>query len=231
MQVTATRDRTQRFVLAQFAKGQHRDKDMARFLKAAVPVVLASRRQISALTDSYLSQTLTKQLGRPVRPRGPIDTDALRGVPAEDVYQRPYQTVWTKLSEGLAYEAAIAAATARLGSIVLTDMQMAKTYTSREVLSSTDNIVGYNRVPSGGKSCDLCLIAAQNTYHIGDLLPIHDNCNCDVEPIVRDSRRDATTVPDVSDPTVEIAVHHNSEIGPILAVMGHAFTGPSDLAA
>lgn len=238
-------------MLAQFARGQHRDKDMARFIQAAVPVVLASRRQVSAMTDSYLSQTLTRQLGRPIRPRGPIDTDALRGVAAEDVYQRPYQAVWTALAGGSAYDAAVRAGTERLVDIVTTDMQMAKTFTSQDVLSTTSGVRGFARVISGDNTCALCAIASTQIYSREDLLPIHPNCSCDVEPLTAenpwdqdamDARLEGThdqiaqltgldpkdirsgRIPDYRKFTV---TNSHGEIGPVLSVRGQHFTGPA----
>lgn len=254
MQVQATRSRTERFAQAQFVKGQHRDADMAVFLAAVVPVVLASRRAISAMTDSYLSQTLSKQLGRPVRPRGPIDTDALRGVPAAAVYQRPFQSLWQKLSEGQSYEQAVRAGVERLADVVATDMQMAKTFTSQDVLSSTSGVRGFARVISGDNTCALCAIASTQVYSREDLMPIHPGCGCDVEPITADSpwdqeaanQRLADTHASVlervgvadaggrdvglgtgRDYTKLIVTHSHGEIGPLLSVKGQHFTGPA----
>ena len=180
--IAANRSRTERFVLSQF-KGQHRSGDRDEFLAKVVPVVLASRRQVSAITDSYLAQKLTRQLGRPVRPRGPIKTNDLRGVDASEVYQRPYVTVWTDLSHGKSYDQAVLAGVERLTDIVRTDLQMAKTYTSQNVLSNTKGVTGFAREISGVNTCALCAIASTQRYSREDLLPIHPGCSCDVVPI------------------------------------------------
>lgn len=255
--IKANRDRTERYVLTQFSKGQHRDEDVAKFLGRVVPVVLASRRQVSAITDSFLAQKLSAQLGRKVRPRGPINTDALRGVDAADVYQRPYQAVWTDLSQSKPYDAAVRSGVERLTDIVRTDMQMAKTYTSQNVLSQTKGVTGFARVISGDKTCALCAIASTQRYSREDLLPIHPGCNCDVEPITADAPWDQEAMDSrlagthesvaerlgVSDDggrnvglgtgrdyTKLIATHTHGEIGPVLSVKGQHFTGPSQVA-
>jgi len=254
--IKANRDRTEQFVLAQFTKGQHRDKDAAKFLANVVPVVLASRRQVSAITDSYLAQKLSKQLGRTVRPRGPINTDVLRGIDPAEVYQRPYQATWTALSEGKAYDMAVRAGTERLTDIVLTDLQMAKTYTAQDVLSNTKSVTGFSRVISGVNTCALCAIASTQRYSREDLLPIHPGCSCDVEPLTADSpwdqeamdQRLADTHAAVEDRlgisdaggrnvglgtgrdyTKLIVTNNHGEIGPVLSVRGQHFTGPSQL--
>jgi len=187
----AVRARLAAFALAQFARGQYRDADMEVFLKSVVPAVLASRRQVSALTDSYLSQTLTKQLGHAVRPRGPIDTAALRGVDPATVYSRPFVTVRTKLAEGRAFDSAVQAGSSRLTELVATDMQMAKTYTAQSVLSGTAGVTGYERVTTGANTCALCAIASTQRYSRADLLPIHPGCSCDVVPITAQNPWDA----------------------------------------
>lgn len=254
-QINAIRTRIGDFLVTRFNSAQFRTADMERFIKQVVPIVLASRRQVSALTDAYLAQVLSQSLGTHVPTLGPIDTNALRGVPATEVYQRPFQTVWTKLASGMPFDAAVSAGTSRLSDILLTDLQMAKTYTSQNVLSNApDGIIGYERVPSGN-SCALCLIASTQRYHRSDLMPIHPGCNCGVEPLAAGTRLypalDGSVR--VTDPTrlenihqvVEnysgfssrdarspdyrqlIVTHDHGEIGPVLGVRGQNFTGPS----
>lgn len=185
-QIQAIRSRVTQFASARFAAGQYRDADVIRFVNQMVPTILASRRQVSALTDAYLAQKLSGALGIRVPPRGPIDTSGLRGVPASDVYARPFQTVWTKLSNGLPFDAAVNAGAARLVDVIATDLQMAKTYTAQDVFSnSPDRIIGYSRVVSGANTCALCYVAATQMYHRGDLMPIHPGCGCSVEPVTK----------------------------------------------
>jgi hypothetical protein len=224
-QTLAVRTRVQSYASAQFAAGQYRDADMARFVSQVTPKVLAGRRQVSAMTDAYLTQML-QESGIKAPRRGPIDTAALRGVPVEDVYARPYQTVWTALGKGDAFDAAISAGAARLGALIATDMQMAKTYTSRDVLSHSRGVTGYLRVPSGVNTCALCEAASTRTYYVQDLMPIHANCGCSVEPIKEASRlwtpADSQAVYDVAD---------HGEIGPVLVRAGDHFTTAEDILA
>lgn len=248
-QIKAIRTRLDAFAAARFMSGQYRDADMARFLKEVVPVVLASRRQVSALTDSYLSQVMTSQLGKRVAPRGPIDTNTLRGVDAKEVYTRPFVTVRTKLSTGMPFDAAVSAGSARLTDILLTDMQMAKTQTAQNVISNSGpQIIGYERTLSGNKSCALCVVASTQMYHKGDLMPIHPGCDCGVQPITRSRPFDSEAATQRLEDTHQsvfnllgtkdssarapdyrklIATHEHGEIGPVLSIKGQKFTGPS----
>ena len=124
----------------------------------------------------------------------------------------------------------MSAATARATGMVRTDLQLAKTHAVAYVTENADHVRGYWRVPDGG-ACDLCLLAAEQTYSRGDLMPIHERCGCDVEPIFgSDAQRAASPEPAApQDPDLELAVEDHGELGPVLTVAGQAFTGPDDI--
>lgn len=239
----AIRLRVEQFAAARFAARQYRDADLAKFINEVVPVILAGRRQVASLTDAYLAQVLgiqgIKMLSRPM-----LDTDALRGVDPAEVYARPFVTVRTKLSEGLTYEAAVSAGKARLTDIVLTDMQLAKTHSARNVFESSDRIKVFERTLTGSKNCALCYVASTQRYFKEDLLPIHPGCDCGVSPIIDtgeqiihgdrlerthqavedrlgDSSRDGRAI----DYRKQIIVQEHGEIGPLLTVKGQHFQG------
>lgn len=215
-QIARVRTSVEAFAQSRFV-GEYRDEDLAKFLALVVPVALAGRRQVSALTDAHLSQVMSAQLGRPVRPSGPIDTALLRGVAATEVYSRPFKTIWWKLSTGLPLDAAISAGKARLTDIVMSDMQLAKTETAQQSLTA-GGFRAYRRVLGGKPDCDLCVEAAQNTYSTEDLMPIHPGCDCGVEPVEGE--------PTESDMD-GVVVQEHGELGPVLAVAGQHFDGPS----
>jgi hypothetical protein len=246
VQVQRLRGRIERIALQQFDVGQYHDADQARFIDQMVPLVLAARRQVSLLTDAYLAALLTQMLGRPVRAQRPINTNELRGVDAREVYARPYVTVWTKLSEGLALDAAVSAGRARVSDLVLSDMQIAKRNTAHAVLSETEEITGYRRTLTGSENCGLCVVASTQSYKRGDLMPIHPGCDCGVRPLVGDEKVDDSLLESahdaiqktfgVSDPGARtpdyrkaILVQEHGELGPVLTVRSHRFTGPDDL--
>jgi hypothetical protein len=128
-----------------------------------------------------------------------------------------------------------------------TDLQLAKTHSSRFVLGGKDHVVGYRRVLEGRKSCGLCIVASTQRYHKDDLMPIHGHCDCGVEPIFGDADPgqvvDTSTLEGVHAAIEErfgvsdrsgrdpvdfrqvLVTHEHGELGPVLAVKGQQFTG------
>jgi hypothetical protein len=230
----------------------HRSADAAQFIRAAVPVVAGAQQQTANLTAAYLSTLLTAQLGRPVPPVPvrPQDIAQLRGVPAPTLYQRPFTQVYTDLSQGVPYPQAVDRGRARLVSLAETDVQLAKTHTAQRALDQQDEVEFYRRVLTGSTSCGLCVIASTQRYHAADLLPIHPGCDCAVAPIL--GGQDPGQVIDQAlldaahaaiaerfgrfdaggrklDYRKVLVTHEHGEIGPVLAVAGHRFTGPDDI--
>jgi putative head protein len=51
-------------------------------------------------------------------------------------------------------------------------------------------VVGYRRIvhpelSESGQSCGLCIVASTNMYSHGDLMPIHNLCNCEVAEVYK----------------------------------------------
>lgn len=218
-QILRVRGQVESFAQARFASESYRDADLARFVKQVVPVALAGRKQVATLTNAHLAQVMSAQTGRRVLPAKIADTALLRGVAADEVYARPFKTVWWKLSEGLALDAAVSAGKARLADIVLGDMQLAKTTTAQQSMQAA----GYERfkrvVSYSAHTCDLCPIAAENTYSTAELMPIHPGCNCGIEPLEGSGEVDTSMQ--------GVVVNLHGELGPVLAVAGQHFDGPS----
>jgi len=249
-QTKVIRDRVEAYAKTQWAAGAYREADMVRFLNRVVPVIKAGGTQMSALTDSYLARTLSLMLGEAVKPQGAINTAALRGVPADEVYKRPFQTVWTSLSEQKPFDAAVSAGKARLVDIVRTDMQLAKTRTSQSVLSRDARVRGFTRDVTGTKTCALCYVASTQIYSRGDLMPIHPGCSCGVSPITNANPFDSQGASDrlesvhtavenelgISDRGARapdyrklVVTKEHGEYGPTLVRAGQHFTGPSSI--
>lgn len=240
--VTAVRARVQTFVSTLWGSlDGWRDADIERFAAAVVPIVLGGQRQVASLTDAYLAQLATLALGERVRPVGipaAVATGA-RGVDARTVYTRPGLTVWNELSQGRPLEQAVKIAHDRAVVLAGTDLQLAKTHSAQFVIDRNDRVTGYERVPDGN-ACELCLLASTQRYHSGDLMPIHDRCSCDVNPIFDTEDRhvidpdllDRLNAGDLEEARAlvadRLAVHEHGELGPVLAVKGQAFTGPDD---
>lgn len=257
----------------------YRDLDASRFVDAIVPVVEASQRQAATLTEQYLGQVygaLTDDLPDLVG-AGDLPSE-LRGVPAEELYQRPFKTIWRELSEGESLESAVEEGKRRLDNIAATDVTLAARLTSQETLQRLPKVVGYRRVLTGAENCGLCVVASTQRYHKADLLPIHPGCDCVVSPIVGDRDpgqvvnsamlrdgagstvdgegntvyrgEDAIDVGELLEPVHDaikktfgkadrggreidyrkiMTVHRHGELGPVLSVKGHKFTGPAEV--
>jgi len=161
----------------------YRDADADRIIALLVPRVEAGQARIAQLTDAYIARVVASELGGGIV-RGTVadvSTEALRGVPADEVYRRPFVTAYTELSQGSTLTAAVSAGGARLASIVDTGMQLARTHSARQAGERT-GVELWRRELTGRENCGLCTIASTQRYHRGDLMPIHGNCDCIPKP-------------------------------------------------
>ena len=229
--------------------GSWRSGDVAGFLDQVLPVTMGAQDAMARLTDTYLSARLADRFGGEVPPLGAEAAQAIRGIDPETVYRRPFAQLWTELGNGTPFPLALQHSTDRLVSIATTDLQLAKTHTSRDVFAAHDGVTHYLRVPRGSDSCALCLIASTQPYTKANLQPIHPGCQCHVrettdptegydpelldqvhEAVARDlgpeyrdySGRDA-------DYRQMVVTRDHGEYGPTLSVSGHRFTGPADI--
>lgn len=167
--------------------GRWNRDDIDRFVAAIVPQVEAGQVTTAALTDAYLAQLERTVLGTAARTAGvdalSVTTEALRGVPANEVYQRSGVTVWRALKGGAPLDKAVDRGLERAVSIASTDLQLAKTHTARRVMQASGKAQFFRRSLTGVVSCGLCVVASTQRYRIGDLLPIHPACDCGVIPI------------------------------------------------
>jgi hypothetical protein len=248
------RERLRALVLGLFdGLGSWRDADRDRFVATVVPLVAGAQRQAASLMDAYLATLRADMTGDQIRPTGAIpDLAKLRGgVPATEVYARPFADVWAELAAGRDFSQALAAGRLRAEQITTTDLQLAKTHTAQAVLESDEQVVGYRRVLTGSESCGLCVVASTQRYRRGELLPIHPGCDCGVALIIGhsdpghvlnagllDQAHAAITERfGVQDATGRnkldyrdlLVTHEHGEIGPVLARRGDAFTGPDDI--
>src|SRR5689334_17489419 len=95
-------------VLAQLLRswtslGSWRSPDVQRFQRAALPALIAGQRTIASLTTTYLDRIyrdITDEASRATVDFSRVTGTALRGVDPATVYERPFTTVWTALSDG-----------------------------------------------------------------------------------------------------------------------------------
>ncbi|WP_327725733.1 hypothetical protein [Streptomyces europaeiscabiei] len=247
---TSLRDRLITFVLSAFESlGSYRDADAAAFIERVVPTVLAAQQTVGQITDAYLSAMVSDMLGTAAAPAGVQLDEALRGVPPEEVYRRPFVTAYTALSEGKSYAQAISEGRTRLLSITETDLQLARTHAARQSMER-GGVRFFRRRLTGAKNCGLCVISSTQRYRVENLMPIHPGCDCKVDPLpsnrdpghvidealLREAHTAIATGTGVSDaggrtPDYRkvIVTREHGEYGPLLAVAKHGFTGPKDI--
>lgn len=215
--------------------GHYDLEDVAPFVGQVVPIVVASQRAAITITDAYL--------GRMVR-RSPLGLDvasligaSLRsGTSLEDVYRRPFVNVWSALQRGDLWDLAVASGRARAISSATMDVALSTRAAARQIGQDDDRIVGYQRVPDES-ACEFCALVSGQRYTTEDLMPLHNNCGCTVEPLLASERHRFTGVEanDLSIPVerdgVVAAVREHGELGPLLVNGEDHFTDESSLAA
>lgn len=77
----------------------------------------------------------------------------------------------------------------RLAVATETDVTLAVREQYRRTLGK-QHAFGYRRIlhpelAKSGHSCGLCVVAADRTYHVEDLKPLHASCNCEVLPVLQ----------------------------------------------
>jgi len=102
---------------------EYRDATLSTWLSSAVPVVQAAQRAEIALTQAYIARSLGREVWGVEAEK--IIANYRNGTPYNDVYTRPFQTVWTALSDGTPFDAAKAQGLARATQTVTTDIQLA----------------------------------------------------------------------------------------------------------
>lgn len=166
--------------------GSWRDDDMARFFQIIGPQLDVFKRQTARLQESYYEQ-VARVAEEPHRrvptPREELTTESLRnGAPFEEVYRRPFASMYTSLSEGNTVGTAIAAGALRAAQIASTDAQLASRQAGAVQRRGNDNIKFYRRTLTGMENCALCAVASTQRYKRGNLKPIHPGCDCGEEP-------------------------------------------------
>ena len=226
----------------------YRDSNIEQFQSLVIPLVQGSQTQVASLTAGF-QQAINRERGQNI-PLELLDRAQMlepRGVAATAVYQRPANTVYTALSEGKTMTEAVAAGQNRLVSLVTTDLQMVKILQSSRSLQA-GGFTYYRRVLTGAENCALCVIASTQRYTVGDLMPIHPACDCDVDAVKSDwdpgqiidgellerthghveemlgvAARDGRTI----DYRQLIVTREHGEMGPQLRWRNDKFTGPN----
>lgn len=235
----------------------YHEADFERFVEKVVPRIEAGQKRTAELTDAYIARVVAAEFAGGVT-RGSVavvTTEALRGVPSDEVYHRPFSAVYSGLAAGKPLEVAAKAGKNRLMQLVTTNLQLSKTHGSRQAMQRSGAVM-FQRVLTGRENCTLCTIASTQRYWVKDLLPIHPGCDCNVAPLFGDpstqviNREKLELVHDAvesefgstdrgarfidghndrSDYMDLIATETHGEIGPTLTWRHQKFSGPADV--
>lgn len=103
-----------------------------------------------------------------------------------DVWTRPAEQYRYHVSQGLPEEQAVEKMLERVDQLAKDDMVTTKRAEDHKVLKHA-GVKRYRRVIhpelSETGTCGLCLAASTRVYTINNLLPIHNNCNCETLPV------------------------------------------------
>lgn len=157
---------------------------VARFSASIGNIVAAASTAAAATTAAYTARSATA-LGFDILRTVTADpiTGPLRlGVDSwEQVYSRLAGAVRYDVSQGLSMVDAIERVVNRADAMVQTDLQLARRRQNSRTLRGT-NARRYRRIirPEASQSgtCGLCAVAADRTYRVSQLMPIHDRCKC-----------------------------------------------------
>jgi len=194
--------------------------DRQQAVTQTVQVVTAGQRHTVALVDAYMAAKMLQATGHgAVKGLDPAlyTIAALRGVPADVVYGRPFGALSAELAKGADQPQAVDSGLAALTKFASTDLQLAQTNSARDWMTSEATIVGWRRV-TDGNPCELCGLAATRTYRKEDLMPIHEHCGCTVEPLWGDHA--------VGSVGTTVRVENDPEIGPRLMAASWSPVGP-----
>ena len=210
----------------------YRDAQVPVFLDKVLPVVKAGQDRAVALTNAYLS----RKLG--VQPIG-LNVEALTGASARNgvdpaqVYARPFTTVWTSVAK-IGFAAAVAKGLARAMSTADMDVAMASRNATLAYGQAEEKIVGWTRV-ADPSCCDYCQMLDGVETGPDEPQPLHNNCGCTADPIIRtsgggseesSSGMDSFSAGEQFD---QVEIQDHGEMGPMITDKSYNFTGPDDL--
>lgn len=157
--------------------------DRNKYLAQVLTLMDGANRAMVQMTSGYLTAK-ARETGHARHQALKADdytVEKLRGTPAVAVYARPYGALYGQLAAGASEEQAHASAVDAVGKLAATDTHMAYTASAKDWMAGDGSVSAFKRVPSG--TCDYCEAAAEGLYSPHVQMPIHENCQCDLEPV------------------------------------------------
>jgi hypothetical protein len=160
------------------------EKDRTRAFEEAVKPIRKSGESVFDVLDRIDAE-------KAARPARGSALDALDRIDAEKA-NRPERRTTVELPDmprpaEKPLTDAIGRGERRAKLIGLTDLELAVTHTVRERLADEPRYKYFRRVLTGAENCGLCVVASTQRYRTSNLMPIHPNCDCVVEPLLGDN--------------------------------------------
>ncbi len=230
-------------------------------LRRAIPASIAAQiaASLPGVYDFAPSQSPTSTITS--SPRSPLPTltpeqlAQAQSLDPRTPYGRIFDAARYQITAlGYDEEKVRAKALQRAAAVARTDITLADRAQSRQTMRAR-GVQTYRRVirpyaGSAGPVCGLCIVASDRTYFIEDLLPIHNNCRCEVVPVGSDADPGRTLNRDDLDrlyaaagstgggklqggalKKVRVQVSEHGELGPVLVNAAHKRRGIAEVAA
>lgn len=195
--------------------GWYSSEQIAEWSAALAKTLNPLLRLLAQNTDSYIARVVSEVAGKRFRPPGRIDVTALRsGVSragayarAADAYryqQSQFDQIARQIAAGDVREpptmvTPVEAAVQRVRDVADMDTILTVQQQSQKTLVQAEDkglVTGWRRVIhpelSISGSCGLCIAASDRVYKVGNLMPIHQRCNCIPVPIL--NRKDPGSI-------------------------------------
>lgn len=203
---------------------------------------------VAGLAAEYMTQTIGGLAGIVIPQPRSLRTPIRGGVDLRLVHHRPAEAYKKAIATGSTHDEALVKSGIRARGLAFTDLSLQARNAQQATLDRA-GITTFRRVirPELSKTgtCGLCIVAADQVYNTGDLMPLHPpSCNCAVMPIIGDNDpgkqmnredldqlyRDAGSNRADDLRKTRYQVNEHGEFGPTLTKAGDNFRGPDKVA-
>lgn len=216
--------------------------------QSAAYVDLANTRS-RRLSRAYVTQQLRALDAMPESLPDIVDTYERGGTPIVEVYKRPARQREHAIRTGATEAEQVDVFTKRLEAIVEDDLARSARDEASRVLAASPKVLYYRRVIhpelSRTGTCGLCIVAADQKYASGKLMPLHGKCKCtiaivtaDADPGLSLNREDLKALYAAAGSTyaedlkrIRVAVREHGELGPVLVGRGEHFRDVAEVNA
>lgn len=221
---------------------------LAAMAKEMSELSTAAQDTVAGLATEYMTQAVGAMAGIVIPQPRNLRTPIRGGVDMRLVHHRPAEAYKKAIATGSTHEEALVKSGIRARGLSFTDLSLQARNAQQAVLDRA-GITTFRRVirPELSKTgtCGMCIVAADQVYNTGDLMPLHPpSCNCAVLPIIGDNdpgrqmnREDLDQLyKDAGSNRAEdlrrtrYTVNQHGEFGPTLTKQGDNFRGPDKVA-